>query len=110
MKRLLVPFMLVLVVLSASVIGVSAQTADTAAAADHTAPSYDMKAQSLADLGVVQKKMVDLANAIPAEGRHVSLSAGIAFSRSTTFFLPPRCAEKDSGSCKSDSRRQTYVA
>src|SRR5258708_6205114 len=67
MKRLLVPIMLVLVVLSASVIGVSAQTADTAAAGDHTAPSYDMKAQSLSDLGVVQKKMVDLANAIPAD-------------------------------------------
>src|SRR5215831_12044507 len=41
------------------------QTADTAAA-DHSAPSYDMKAQSLLDLERVQKKFVDLANAVPA--------------------------------------------
>ncbi len=67
MNRLLLPSMLVFGSLCVGAIGVSAQTADTAAAADHTAPSYDMKAQSLADLGVVQKKMVDLANAIPAD-------------------------------------------
>jgi uncharacterized damage-inducible protein DinB len=36
-------------------------------AADTTAPSYDMKAQSLADLAAVQKKFVDLANALPAD-------------------------------------------
>jgi uncharacterized damage-inducible protein DinB len=36
-------------------------------AADNTAPSYDMKGQSLQDLGVVQKKFADLANAIPAD-------------------------------------------
>jgi hypothetical protein len=35
--------------------------------ADHTAPSYDMKAQSLLDLERVQKKFVDLANAVPAD-------------------------------------------
>jgi uncharacterized damage-inducible protein DinB len=35
--------------------------------ADHTAPSYDMKAQSLLDLQMMQKKFVDLANAIPAD-------------------------------------------
>jgi len=35
--------------------------------ADHTAPSYDMKAQSLLDLQRVQQKFVDLANAVPAE-------------------------------------------
>jgi len=34
--------------------------------ADHTAPSYDMKAQSLFDLEAVQKKFVELANAVPA--------------------------------------------
>lgn len=34
---------------------------------DHTAPSYDMKAQSLADLQGLQKKFVSLANAIPAD-------------------------------------------
>ena len=36
-------------------------------AADHTAPSYDMKGQSLFDLEAVQKKFVDLANAVPAD-------------------------------------------
>ena len=65
MKKLLLPFLLAAAVLSSVATGASAQTAD--ATADHTAPSYDMKAQSLADLGVVQKKMVDLANAIPAD-------------------------------------------
>jgi uncharacterized damage-inducible protein DinB len=35
--------------------------------ADHTAPSYDMKAQALLDLERVQKKFVDLASAVPAE-------------------------------------------
>ena len=33
--------------------------------ADSTAPSYDMKAQSLLDLQTIQKKFVDLTNAIP---------------------------------------------
>jgi uncharacterized damage-inducible protein DinB len=36
-------------------------------ATDHTKPSYDMKGQSLVDLQVVQKKFVDLANALPAD-------------------------------------------
>lgn len=45
----------------------SAQNSDAAASVDHTAPSYDMKAQSLEDLGRVQKKFVDLANAVPAD-------------------------------------------
>jgi uncharacterized damage-inducible protein DinB len=35
--------------------------------ADKTPPSYDMKAQSLVDLEQVQKKFVQLANAVPAE-------------------------------------------
>jgi hypothetical protein len=34
---------------------------------DHTAPSYDMKAQALLDLETMQKKFVDLANAVPAD-------------------------------------------
>jgi DinB superfamily len=37
------------------------------AGTDHTTPSYDMKAQSLLDLERVQKRFVDLANAVPAE-------------------------------------------
>ena len=44
-----------------------AQNSDAAATADHTAPSYDMKAQSLEDLGRLQQKFVDLANAVPAD-------------------------------------------
>ena len=47
--------------------GASAQNSESAASADHTAPSYDMKAQSLADLQAVQKKFVDLANSLPAD-------------------------------------------
>src|ERR1700733_8388514 len=44
-----------------------AQNSDAAASMDHTAPSYDMKAQSLEDLERLQKKFVDLANAVPAD-------------------------------------------
>jgi uncharacterized damage-inducible protein DinB len=58
---------LVLVVLSAAALSAVAQTPDTSATADHTAPSYDMKAQALVDLERVQKKFVDLANAVPAD-------------------------------------------
>jgi uncharacterized damage-inducible protein DinB len=45
----------------------SAQNSGAAASVDHTAPSYDMKAQSLEDLGRLQQKFVDLANAVPAD-------------------------------------------
>ena len=34
---------------------------------DSTTPSYDLKAQALLDLGVVQKKFLDLANSVPAD-------------------------------------------
>ena len=47
--------------------GAWAQNPNPPVAADHTAPSYDLKAQSLLDLGRVQKKFVDLANAITAD-------------------------------------------
>jgi uncharacterized damage-inducible protein DinB len=67
MNRLLLPSMLVFGTLCAAAISVSAQTADTSAAVDHTAPSYDMKAQALADLQGMQKKFVDLANALPSD-------------------------------------------
>jgi uncharacterized damage-inducible protein DinB len=59
--------LLFLVAVSGGAIRASAQNSDAAASADHTAPSYDMKGQSLADLQVVQKKFVDLAKAIPAD-------------------------------------------
>src|SRR5580698_5632627 len=65
MNKLFLAVLLFFVGMSARVLAASPQTSD--AATDHTAPSYDMKAQSLADLGVVQKKFVDLANVIPAD-------------------------------------------
>jgi hypothetical protein len=67
MNRLSLAVLLLLVGLSVGATGASAQNQDATASADHTAPSYDMKAQSLADLQVVQKKFVDLANALPAD-------------------------------------------
>jgi hypothetical protein len=45
--------------------GMPAQNAD--ASADHSAPSYDMKAQALLDLQRLQTKFVDLAKALPAD-------------------------------------------
>jgi len=53
--------------MSLGVGAVSALAQNSDAAADHTAPSYDMKAQALFDLAAVQKKFVDLANAVPAD-------------------------------------------
>ncbi|SRR6266404_3295274 len=67
MNKLFLPLTLVLLVLSAGPIEASAQNTDTTAATDHTAPSYDMKSQSLLDLERVQKKFVDLANVVPAD-------------------------------------------
>ena len=46
---------------------VSDRQAQSAPAADKTAPSYDMKAQALFDLQNLQKKYAELAQAIPAE-------------------------------------------
>ncbi|MGO9648222.1 MAG: DinB family protein [Terriglobales bacterium] len=65
MKPVFLSAFFLLACLSAGAIGASAQMSD--ATADHTAPSYDLKGQSLADLQVVQKKFVDLANALPAD-------------------------------------------
>jgi len=67
MKKMFVAALFLLVGLSAGTIRASAQNSDAAASADHTAPSYDMKGQSMADLQAVQKKFVDLANALPAD-------------------------------------------
>ena len=39
----------------------------TSASADKTAPSYDMKAQAIVDLQQMQKKYLDLAQALPAD-------------------------------------------
>lgn len=67
MHRVLLVLVLLVAGLSAAATRASAQNSDASAAADHTAPSYDMKAQSLLDLERVQKKFVDLANALPAD-------------------------------------------
>ncbi|HXR16872.1 MAG TPA: DinB family protein [Terriglobales bacterium] len=65
MNKLFLAVLFLFVGLSGGAMGAWAQSSD--ASADHTAPSYDMKAQSLADLQVVEKKFVDLANALPAD-------------------------------------------
>jgi len=62
MNRLLTVLVLVAVALCGRPVSATAAEPDVA---DHTAASYDMKAQALLDLGVVQKKFVDLANALP---------------------------------------------
>lgn len=66
MNKMLLTFVLLVAGLSAVANATPAQNSD-AAAPDHTAPSYDMKGQSLVDLDTVQKKFVALANAIPAD-------------------------------------------
>jgi hypothetical protein len=58
---------LVLLALGVGTTGALAQSSDTPASTDHTAPSYDMKGQTLVDLQAVQKKFVDLANAVPVD-------------------------------------------
>jgi uncharacterized damage-inducible protein DinB len=65
MNKMFLAAVFVVVGLSVGAIGAAAQSAD--AAADKTAPSYDMKGQSLFDLERVQKKFVELANALPAD-------------------------------------------
>ena len=67
MNKMFLAVLLLFVGVSPGSAAASAQNSDGSAGADRTAPSYDMKAQSLADLQVVQKKFVDLANAIPAD-------------------------------------------
>lgn len=60
--------LLTMLILASAISGASFASAQASdAAADHTAPSYDMKAQSLADLQNVQKKFVDLANVLPSD-------------------------------------------
>ena len=50
-------------ILNASAVAMNARTASNST--DRTAPSYDMKAQALLDLQAVNKKCVDLAQALP---------------------------------------------
>jgi hypothetical protein len=65
MHKLFLSSVFVLTTLIPAAIAAPAKPSDDAA--DHTAPSYDMKGQALADLDVVQKKFVALANAVPAD-------------------------------------------
>jgi uncharacterized damage-inducible protein DinB len=67
MNKMLLAVLLVCVVVNIGGMGAWAQNSGMAASADHTAPSYDMKGQSLVDLARVQKKLVDLANAVPVD-------------------------------------------
>jgi uncharacterized damage-inducible protein DinB len=64
MNRVFLPLLLVLLGLSSVAMAAPAPRADDT---DKTSPSYDMKGQSLVDLEQVQKKFVDLANALPAD-------------------------------------------
>ena len=66
MKRMFLSLALLLAGLSLTVAQAPAQNSATASA-DHTPPSYDMKAQALVDLDTVQKKFAGLANAVPAD-------------------------------------------
>ncbi|HEV2396633.1 MAG TPA: DinB family protein [Candidatus Sulfotelmatobacter sp.] len=59
--------LVLLVLLAASLASAAGPRSHADEAVDHTAPSYDMKAQALVDLEAMQKKFVDLANALPAD-------------------------------------------
>ncbi len=65
MKKTFLTSVIVLLTMTSFAFG--AETQSAAASADHTPPSYDMKPQSLLDLETMQKKFVDLANALPAD-------------------------------------------
>jgi len=67
MNKMFLAVLLICVSVSAGTMGAWAQNSEAMASADHTAPSYDMKGQSLVDLERLQKKLVDLANAVPAD-------------------------------------------
>lgn len=67
MRKFFLALMIVTTALGLSGLSASAQTADSSASADHTPPSYDMKAQALFDLEAVQKKFVELTNVVPAD-------------------------------------------
>jgi uncharacterized damage-inducible protein DinB len=68
MKKVLFPVVALALLCSGPVTRASRQNAAQASkSADSTAPSYDMKAQSLQDLDDMHKKFVALAEAIPQE-------------------------------------------
>ena len=55
------------VIVFAWALSLPAQTPTVTRVSDTTSPSYDLKAQSLVDLRLVEKKFVDLAKALPAD-------------------------------------------
>jgi uncharacterized damage-inducible protein DinB len=65
MKTPVLSLICIACVLNAGTVAMHAQAPDSAT--DTTAPSYDMKAQALLDLQAVNKKCVDLAQALPAD-------------------------------------------
>ena len=65
MKTPILHLVCVACALSAGAVTVHAQAPDNST--DSTAPSYDMKAQALLDLQTVNKKCVDLAQALPSD-------------------------------------------
>src|ERR1700739_4322429 len=65
MKTLTLSLICLACILNASAVAMYAQTPDKST--DSTAPSYDMKAQALLDLQAVNKKCVDLAEALPSD-------------------------------------------
>ena len=67
MRQLFCRSILVLLGLSIGLTAAAGQGTNAPASSDNSAPSYDMKAQSLVDLEALQKKFVDLASAVPGE-------------------------------------------
>ena len=65
MKTPILSLICITCILNASAITMHAQTPDKSA--DNTTPSYDMKAQALLDLQAVNKKCIDLAEALPSD-------------------------------------------
>ena len=65
MKTPILPLVCLASILNASAVAMNART--TGNSTDRTAPSYDMKAQALLDLQAVNKKCVDLAEALPSD-------------------------------------------
>jgi len=65
MRTAIVGFVCLVSTVSGNALMTRAQAAQTTT--DTSAPSYDMKAQALLDLQTVNKKCVDLAQAVPAD-------------------------------------------
>ena len=65
MKTTILSLVCLACILNASPVAMQARAADNST--DRTAPSYDLKAQALLDLQAVNKKCVDLAEALPSD-------------------------------------------